>query len=439
MWITITDMRKALFILLSLLLCFALVSCATVTEGEVADSGLSREGYTLDKVVILSRHNIRSPLSGEGSVLDSITPYTWHKWSSDTSQLSLLGGSLEVQMGQFFRKWLESEKLISTNCMPDGNVRIYSNSKQRTIATARFFSAGLFPVSDVPVEYHMAFDLMDPVFTPQLTFTSPAYEQAVRNQISELFSDDIASLATAYELTAEVIDFYRSEAYTSGTVAPFTTDDTEILLRLYAEPAVSGSLKTACQISDALVLQFFEQPDDRKAAFGKKLSLSQWEEISRIKDVYEDVLFTAPLVAVNVAHPLLCELLGEMKDNTRIISFLCGHDSNVCSVLAALDVEPYSLENTVEKKTPIGCKVVFSRWKDSAGRFFWSADMVYQSTDQLRGNTILDMDNPPQVFSLHFKGLEETGLYAEEAFFRHFEGAVAEYEKVLSTFLNDNL
>ncbi len=438
MWINITDMRKALSILSALLLCLALVSCATVTEGEVADPGLSREGYTLDKVVILSRHNIRSPLSEEGSFLDGVTPYTWHRWSSDTSQLSLLGGSLEVHMGQFFRKWLESEKLIDVNYKADGNVRIYSNSKQRTIATARFFSAGLFPVSDVPVEYHMDFDLMDPVFTPQLTFTSPAYEQAVRNQINELFSDDIESLAPAYELTAEVIDFYKSEAYTSGTVAPFSTEDTEIILRLYAEPAVSGSLRTACQISDALVLQFLEQPDDRKADFGKKLSLSQWEEISRIKDVYEDVLFTAPLVAVNVAHPLLYELLGEMKDSTRIISFLCGHDSNVCSVLSALDVEPYSLENTIEKKTPIGCKVVFSRWKDPSGSFFWSADMVYQSTEQLRGNTILDMDNPPQVFRLRFKGLEETGLYSEEAFLRHVEDAVAGYEEVLTTFLNDN-
>ncbi len=429
-------MKRVLVVLSVLLLCFALVSCATAAEDSFADSGLSREGYTLDKVVILSRHNIRSPLSGEGSVLDSITPHSWHKWSSGTSQLSLLGGSLEVQMGQFFRKWLESESLISADYMPCGNVRIYANSKQRTIATARFFSAGLFPVSDVPVEYHMDFDLMDPVFTPQLTFTSESYEQAVRSQLNELFSDDIASLASSYELTADVIDFYKSEAYTSGKVAPFSTDDTEIILKLYAEPAVSGSLKTACQISDALVLQYFEQPDDRKAAFGKKLSRSQWEEISRIKDVYEDVLFSSPLVAVNVAHPLLCELLGEMKNGTRIISFLCGHDSNVCSVLASLDVEPYSLENTIEKKTPIGCKVVFSRWRDSSGRFFWSADMVYQSTEQLRGNTILDMDNPPQVFTLHFTGLEETesGLYSEEAFLKHFEGAIAGYAKLVSAF-----
>ncbi len=36
---------------------------------------LSREGCRLEQVVILSRHNIRSPLSGTGSALDRITPH----------------------------------------------------------------------------------------------------------------------------------------------------------------------------------------------------------------------------------------------------------------------------------------------------------------------------------------------------------------------------
>ena len=34
---------------------------------------LSREGYTLQQVVVMSRHNIRAPLSGKGSVLDTLS------------------------------------------------------------------------------------------------------------------------------------------------------------------------------------------------------------------------------------------------------------------------------------------------------------------------------------------------------------------------------
>ena len=44
---------------------------------------LSRDGYTLQQVVVLSRHNIRSPLSGSGSELEKLTPHEWISWSSN--------------------------------------------------------------------------------------------------------------------------------------------------------------------------------------------------------------------------------------------------------------------------------------------------------------------------------------------------------------------
>ena len=51
-----------------------------------------------------------------------------------------------------------------------------------------------------------------------------------------------------------------------------------------------------------MVLQYYEESDEKKAAFGNNLSEKQWEDIAEIKDMYGDVLFTAPLVAANVAH-----------------------------------------------------------------------------------------------------------------------------------------
>ena len=108
---------------------------------DTREQSLSREGYTLEQVVILSRHNIRSPLSGKGSVLGEITPHDWFPWSSEPSELSIRGGVLETELGQYFRKWLESENLIPENYRPDPiEVRFYANSKQRTIATAQYFS-----------------------------------------------------------------------------------------------------------------------------------------------------------------------------------------------------------------------------------------------------------------------------------------------------------
>ena len=409
-------------------LCVVLVGCSTVqpvcsTEESLS---LSHEGYKLEKVVILSRHNIRSPLVEKGSVLASMTPHEWYEWSSDTSELSLKGGVLETIMGQYFRKWLDSEGLIKENTRVADNVRIYSNSKQRTIATARFFSAGLFPNANVEVEYHLAKDAMDPVFTPQLLFESESYFSAVRTQVSNLFTETIGSLSDNYALMSFVID----------TDHEFKTDDFELILKNGAEPGMTGSLKLACQISDALVLQYFEEKDEVKAAFGKKLSTEEWETLSEIKDVYGDVLFTAPLVSVVVAHPLLMELESEMEADDRVFSFLCGHDSNVGSVLSALQVKDYSVDGSIEKKTPIGCKLVFSQWSSEDGSLYWSVDLVYQTTEQLREDTILDLKTNPGIYHLEFEDMQANadGLYSDNAMMDRFESAISRFDEVKASY-----
>ena len=394
---------------------------------------LSREGYTLKQVVILSRHNIRSPLSGKDSTLGTMTPHEWFAWSSNPSELSTRGGVLETEMGQYFRKWVEDEGLFPENYQPtEEEVRIYANSKQRTIATARYFSAGLLPSGETDVEYHMDFDQMDPVFFPQLTIMNDEYRADAEAQINELFDEQIYDLADNYKLISEVIDLEDSEGYKNGTAEAFRTDDTQIVLEEGQEPGVKGSLKTACSISDALVLQYYEEPDPLAAAFGEELSYEQWKEISEVKDLYGEVLFTAPLIAYNVAHPLLMEIESELSEEDRIFTFLCGHDSNLGSVLAALDVEDYSLEQSIEEKTPIGAKLVFAKWEDAQGKEYISLDLVYQTSYQLQELDLLDLTDQPMVFHVPLKGLSSNsdGLYTLDEFMAHLHNAVDEYDVI---------
>ena len=86
--------RTLLIIVSALLVCVLLVQClfwagifgSAQTAQDVAPEAvgsLSRKGYTLQQVVVLSRHNIRSPLSGGDSLLGKISPHTWFAWSSN--------------------------------------------------------------------------------------------------------------------------------------------------------------------------------------------------------------------------------------------------------------------------------------------------------------------------------------------------------------------
>jgi len=420
-------MMKKLSLIICLLCSLSLLGQNTTLSTQPDDF---HERYTLKQVVVLSRHNIRSPLSGRPSALQRITPHEWFQWSSAPSELSLRGGALETIMGQYFRKWLVSEGLMQENEIPaEGTMRFYANSKQRTIATAQYFSSGMLPVANVRIEHHCEINKMDPVFHPQITDDNEDFKALAQQQIAAMGGEKGLAgigkkMADNYKLLEQVLDMGQSAACVEGDTCHFRTDDAHVYLIKNREPGMGGSLRLACQAADALVLQYYEEPDDVKAAFGDTLSWEDWVNISAIKDWYGDVLFTAPAVAQQVASPLIRTMVEELQCEGRKFTFLCGHDSNIGSVLAAMDAEDYSLPQTIEKKTPIGCKLVIEKWENSEGQLFASLSLVYQSTEQLRHMTLLDLKNPPMVFPVRLKGLSANadGLYPYEALMERMNG-----------------
>lgn len=412
--------------------------CPSFVWAQTKRSPEFKEKYTLKEVVILSRHNIRSPLSDNGSALGKLTPHRWTNWSAASSELTLRGGVLETMMGQFFRKWLVSEGLFTENYVPNADeVNFYANSMQRTIATAQYFSSGFMPVANVAVRHRYAPSKMDPVFFPRLTKVSEAFCSDAMNQIAAMGGKKgirgiNEGLEDSYRIIADVLDLKDSPACKSGETCTFDDYDTQIILKKGEEPAMKGSLKLANSASDAFILQYYEEADAQKAAFGHDISISDWEKIARIKDVYGDVLFTAPVVAYNVAHPLLVYMNDELNSDGRKFTFLCGHDSNIASVNAALEVEDYELPSSIEKKTPIGSKLVFEKWIDKSGNEFVAINLVYQTTEQLRNIEMLDLDHSPMVYQLQLKGLKlnADGLYSFEDVNGRFEKAIAAYDDI---------
>lgn len=430
-----TTMRKLNSLLLLLILT---IICPALAQAQLQRSEAFKGKYKLKEVVILSRHNIRSPLSTNGSTLSKMTPHEWTNWSSAASELTLRGGVLETEMGQFFRKWTIETGLFKDNYVPTiDEVNVYANSMQRCIATAQYFSGGFMPVANLRVNHRYVPSKMDPIFFPRLTKSTEAFRTEAMKQINAMGGKEglvgiNKSLKESYDLIAKVLDMKQSEYYKKGEIKDFVNNDTQITLELNQEPGMKGSLKNANSASDAFILQYYEEPDGMKAAFGHKLTTEDWTKIAKVKDVYGDVLFTAPIVAVNVAHPLLQYMYDELNDKDRKFTFLCGHDSNIASVDAALGVEEYSLPNSIEKKTPIGSKLVLEKWVDAAGKAYIAVNLVYQSTDQLKQMSLLDLQHAPQVFSLKLKGLNQNtdGLYTFEDVNARFLQAIRAYDDI---------
>ncbi len=405
---------------------------ATSLQAQKERSDAFKAKYELKEVVVMSRHNIRSPLSSGGAAYRRVSPYEWFKWTSPSSQLSLRGGVLETEMGQFFRKWVVDAGLLPDNYRPvDDDVLFYANSRQRTFATAKYFSAGFLPFANVEIQHKFEEDKMDPVFTPQFTKMNDAYRQQVLDEINAMHGGPQAwmqSVQPTLTLLEQVIDMEHSPAAQNDTTH-FWYDDTQFKLEKGDEPKMSGGYTLANSVADALVLQCYES--ESMAAFGTELSEEQWRAICGVKEVYDGLLFTTHSAAVNLAYPLVSRIREELANNNRKFMFLCGHDSNLASISAALRLNLPETDHALELRTPIGSKLVFEKWSDGSEDYV-AINLVYAKYPQMHVRTLFSLEEPPMVQTVTIEGLtaNSDGLYRLADLDARMAETMGEYEAI---------
>ena len=396
----------------------------------ICSFAFTQQNLVLEKVTVVSRHSVRAPLEEYLNTLDEITGagYQWTRWSVPGSNLTLRGGALETLFGEYFRLWLNDEGFK----LDSADVYFGASSKQRTIATARAFAAGMLPLMTVPVNYKVKADgsigYLDPDYLPLLN------DRCAADGIFDTLAFKIEAYRELGELQAP------SYAYLEKILRMKQHFDNTIGVNLYfykgvniQEPQMVGGLNKANMASDAFILQYYEMENARAAAFGRRLNFGDWKKLAYIKDYYGEVLFTkAPIISVNISHCMLQRIQSEMSPEGHKFAFLCTHDSMIAALLAALRTEEYELPNTIEVKTPIGFKMVLEQWVETGcdnPQKYVRARLVYQSTEQIRGMKQMDLSNPPMSYELSFIGLEKApnDMYRYDDFMNHLQKSIEAY------------
>ena len=345
---------------------------------------------------------------------------------------------METLFGEYCRLWLDSQNFV----LDSTDIYFGASSKQRTIATARAFAAGMLPLMTVHVDYKVdengKVGYPDPDYLPLLNdhsttngaFNHEAFKAEAYRELGEL-------KAPSYTYLEKVLRMKHSEYARKHGTAHFDSH-VGVILDFYdkngnpLEPQMQGGLKEANMASDAFVLQYYEMENAKDAAFGRRLCFNDWKRLAYVKDYYGDLLFTSPIISVNVSHCMLQRIQKEMAPDGHKFAFLCSHDSMIGAVLAALRAPEYELPNTIESKTPIGFKLVLEQWVETEGthpKRYVHARLMYQSTEQIRGMKQMDLDNPPMSYDLSFTGLQKApnGMYVYEDFMNHLQKSIDAY------------
>jgi len=324
--------------------------------------------YQLEQVVVISRHNLRYSL----------------KAGDNRGLLTLRGGEMETLMGQYFAARLNAQGLFPKNAQPSvGEVRFYANSYQRTIATAKYFSAGAFPIANIPIEYHRALGQKDRVFLPPLdpALTKKLYAEP---DWKKLLNDTRKAIATVERLSGEKLnpdDFYsmkiRSEV---------------------VEWKAQGSANKISLAADGLLMDYY----DGKVSYSE----AEMRDVAKVSSLLINSNFDRPLGAKVFASPMLAVISDELNTPGRKFSFICGHDSNLSNVLTAVGVEDYTLPATIEWRVPIASKIVIEKLRGTDGNEYARLSLMYPSTAQIINRQMLTLENPPMNVPLKLRGLQ---------------------------------
>ncbi|URQ62098.1 bifunctional glucose-1-phosphatase/inositol phosphatase [Pantoea alhagi] len=364
----------------------------------------------LQQVLMLSRHNLRAPLADNGSVLAQATKKAWPQWDVAGGELTTKGGVLEVYMGRYTREWLAQQGLMKNDACPaSSEVFAYANSLQRTVATAQYFVTGAFPGCDVTVTHQDEMGTMDPVFNPVISNDSEEFNKKALAALTA--QGEKLSLKPAFQRLEKIVDYKNSPACNGKKQCALSSDNqNKFSAENGKEPNVAGPLKVGNSLVDAFTLQYYQGFPLEQVAWGQIKTPEQWQELAAIKNGYQDALFTSPEIAREVAAPLIDYIRSQLVDQDKAsapkVTLMVGHDSNIASLLAALDTKAYTLPGQYEK-TPIGGQVVFERWHDvKADKDLVKIEYVYQTAEQLRDAEALSLKNPPKRVTLQLNGCQ---------------------------------
>jgi 4-phytase/acid phosphatase len=396
------------------LLCIA---CLLVLNPGVAADGTTASSpngaaSTLKFVVYLSRHGVRSP-TGTAAQYDVYSIAPWPSWNVPPGYLTAHGYHLMVLFGEYDRKELASQGLLSADGCGDANrVSFYADSDQRTRETGKALAEGIFPGCHAVVQA-LPEGSNDPLFhfhptQTELGAVTPAQAAAA---IAGRLGGDPANLTEAYRAQLTALDTVLATCGPTSSPLPKRISLFDIPATLTTGSdghlaQLSSPVNTASTLVENLLLEYTEGMDASKVGWGC-VDGAKLRSLMELHTAATDFTERTPVMARGGASNLLAYISDALKQavTQKAISgarskpsdralFLIGHDTNLTNLAGLLDLT--WIVDGRRDDTPPGGALLFELWQDrKSGELSVRTYFTVQTLEQMRSSTPLTLDNPP--------------------------------------------
>ncbi|CNH64253.1 phosphoanhydride phosphorylase [Yersinia frederiksenii] len=408
------------FAALTLMLSSFTISAAPV----VAQPG----GYTLERVVILSRHGVRSPTK-QTQLMNDVTPDKWPQWPVKAGYLTPRGAQLVTLMGGFYGDYFRSQGLLPAGCPADGAIYAQADVDQRTRLTGQAFLDGVAPGCGLKVHYQADLKKIDPLFHPvdagvcklDSVQTHKAVEERLGGSLSTLsqrYAKPFAQMGEVLNFTASPYCKMLQQNEKTCDFATFAANKIEVN-KAGTKVSLSGPLALSSTLGEIFLLQNSQAMPD--VAWHRLSGAENWVSLLSLHNVQFDLMAKTPYIARSKGTPLLQQIdtalvlqrdaQGQtlpLSPQTKVL-FLGGHDTNIANIAGMLGANwqlPQQPDNT-----PPGGGLVFELWQNPENhQRYVAVKMFYQTMDQLRNADKLDLkNNPAGIVPVAIEGCENSG------------------------------
>lgn len=386
--------------------------------------------YTLQQVVVLSRHGVRSPLQ-QSRLLNEITPDCWPKWPVKPGYLTPRGELLMTLMGKFYGDYFRKKGLLPEyGCPANGTVYVHTDVEQRTLLSGSALLFGMIPHCGFKIHHQNNLKRVDPLFHPVESGICALNKEKALNAIEEKLGAPLQTLNRRYSIPlaqmAKILRFDASpyckkmhKMQKSCDFASFLSNKLEINNK--GRILLRGPLSLSSTLSEIFLLQNSQGMPD--VAWHRLKGEANWQSLLSLHNAQFDLVAKTFYLSRHEGTPLLEEIGAVLTHQTKKQSllsplpipadnrvvFLVGHDGNIANIAGMLGLHWQLLQQP--DNTPPGGGLVFELWQNKNNHLYYvSIKMFYQTMAQLRNMENLDLTaNPAGMMSISIPGCDNTG------------------------------
>lgn len=410
---------------------FALVTLMCVS-GIAADAhaqgfslpsfGFSQGEEVLQKLVIVSRHGVRTPTASPVQLANWASD-PWPAWGQPPASLTPRGAQLATLMGRYYRDYLGlGGALPVAGCPAPGTAFVYADTPERTQATARAIVEGFAADCGIEVRTRTGAPV-DPLFHPLTGGVCKLDPMIAQTRVLERTGGDLnrtaRDLKTSFTALQSVLGCCKPAlctAFGRGEKCELA----DLPTALIAQPdgsgiSLIGALAIASTTSELLLLEYANNMPAADVGWGRATPATIRDTLRLHTEEY-DLMQRTPYLARRMGSALLSKIAAAVTSaralgfgpvdpavrDARFVAYV-GHDTNLWNLAGILNVS-WAQPGYQRNQTPPAGALTFEVRETQDKKLVVYTAYVAQSMEQMRSATPLTKESLPARTPLKLQG-----------------------------------